>query len=79
MGDNQRMLENWAHDLQSPTPHAVADFLSLSDGMMKVNPALISVDFLDRQGKRVAGLPAYSERPERLPPRSRMPEPPGQQ
>ena len=68
MGDNQRMLENWAHDLQNPTPHAVADFLSLSDGMMKVNPALISVDFLDRQGKRVAGLPTYAERPERLPP-----------
>jgi|GEM_PF-424472 len=68
LGDNQRMLENWSHDLQNPTPHAVSDFLALSDGMMKVNPALISVDFLDRQGKRVAGLPAYVERPERLPP-----------
>ncbi len=68
MGDNQRMLENWAHDLQNPAPNAVADFLSLSDGMMKANPALISVDYLDRRGKRVAGLPAYVERPERLPP-----------
>lgn len=68
MGDNQRMLENWTHDLQNPTPHAVGDFLSLSDGMMKVNPALVSVDFLDAHGKRVAGLPAYTERPARLPP-----------
>ncbi len=68
MSDNQRMLGNWAHDLQNPTPHAVSDFLSLSDGMMKVDPALISVDFLDRKGKRVTGLPAYTERPERLPP-----------
>jgi len=68
MGDNQRMLENWTHDLQNPAPNAVADFLSLSDGMMKGNPALISVDFLDRHGKRVAGLPAYTERPARLPP-----------
>lgn len=70
LNDNQRMLENWAHDLQRPTPNAVEDFLSLSDGLMKVNPALISIDYVDRQGHRVTGLPKYTERPERLPPLS---------
>lgn len=70
LNDNQRMLENWAHDLQRPTSNAVEDFLSLSDGLMKVNPALISIDYVDRQGHRVTGLPKYTERPERLPPLS---------
>ena len=70
LNDNQRMLENWAHDLQRPTPRAVEDFQSLSDGLMKNNPALISIDYLDRQGHRVTGLPTYAVRPERLPPLS---------
>ena len=70
LNDNERMLNNWAHDLQKPTPHAIEDFMSLSDGLMKVNPALISIDYLDKQGRRVNGLPNYVERPERLPPLS---------
>ncbi len=65
---NQHMLDNWAHDLQRPTEHATAEFLSLADGLMKENPALISIDYLDRSGHRLAGLPNYSERPQKLPP-----------
>jgi PAS domain S-box-containing protein len=35
---------------------------------MKANPALISIDYLDKAGHRVTGLPTYGERPTRLPP-----------
>ncbi len=68
LNDNERMLDNWAHDLQKPSPRATADFLSLADGLMKVTPALISIDYLDKDGHRLTGLPTYSERPARLPP-----------
>jgi hypothetical protein len=36
--------------------------------MMKENPALLAIDYLDKAGNRVSGLPNYSERPDRLPP-----------
>lgn len=68
LGEDQHMLSTWSHDLQKPTPAAVSDFLSLSDGLMKVTPALISIDYVDKDGHRVAGLPSYTERPTRLPP-----------
>ncbi len=68
LDENQHMLANWSRDLQKPSPHAVNDFLSLSDGLMKVTPSLISIDYLDKDGHRVAGLPNYTERPDRLPP-----------
>lgn len=66
--ENQHMLSNWSRDLQKPSPQAVSDFLSLSDGLMKVTPSLIAIDYLDKDGHRVAGLPNYAERPDRLPP-----------
>jgi signal transduction histidine kinase len=71
LGENEHMLTNWSRDLQAPTPHAVNDFLALSDGLMKIRPALIAIDYLDKDGHRVGGLPNYAERPDRpdhLPP-----------
>jgi signal transduction histidine kinase len=35
---------------------------------MKENPALIAIDFVDKDSRRVMGLPSYVERPQRLPP-----------
>jgi PAS domain S-box-containing protein len=72
LNDNERMLENWSHELQPAaapaSAQANADFLVLADGLIKNNPALISIDYLNKDGRRVTGLPSYSERPERLPP-----------
>lgn len=68
LDDHQRMMEIWAHDLQNPGPQAIAEFLNLSDGMMNENQALVAIDYVDKNGHRVAGLPAYTERPPRLPP-----------
>ncbi len=65
---NQKMLDNWAHDLAPATPKASEDFLLRVNGLMKENPALISVDHLDKKGNRVTGLPSYVERPDHLPP-----------
>lgn len=65
---NQKMLVNWANDLSAATPKASEDFLSRVNGLMKANPALVSVDYLDKNGIRVAGLPSYVERPDHLPP-----------
>ncbi|PRC94652.1 ATP-binding protein [Solimicrobium silvestre] len=68
LSDNEHMLDNWARDLQTPSAHSYADFLSLADGLMKENPALISIDYLNKNGQRVIGLPNYTERPAKLPP-----------
>jgi len=68
LDENQHMLSNWSRDLQKPSPQVVNDFLSLSDGLMKVTPSLIAIDYLDKDGHRIAGLPNYTERPDRLPP-----------
>jgi len=65
---NQRMLSNWAHDLVPPTAGATADFVQRIGGLMRDSQALIAIDYLDPNGKRVTGLPAYVERPSRLPP-----------
>lgn len=70
LNDNERMLSNWSQDLPTPSPHALDEFLSLSDGLIKTNPALLSVEVLDKRGKRMAGVPTYMERPETLPPLS---------
>ncbi|MBV8666217.1 MAG: hypothetical protein JO269_07010 [Burkholderiaceae bacterium] len=69
--DNQELLTNWAQDLQTSTPRKQADFFSLADGLMKQNPGLIAIDYVDRNGRRIAGLPEYAnagDRPSRLPP-----------
>ncbi|MET3107746.1 PAS domain S-box-containing protein [Oxalobacteraceae bacterium GrIS 2.11] len=68
LNDNQRMMEIWARDLQQPTPRAIAEFLTLSNDLMKENQALIAIDYLDRNGRRIGGLPGYTERPQKLPP-----------
>jgi PAS domain S-box-containing protein len=68
LDDNQRMVEIWAQDLQTPTPRSIAEFIKLSDGLMASNKAIIAIDYVDKNGNRVAGLPNYVERPTKLPP-----------
>lgn len=68
LSQNERLLDKWGADLQQPGQQPLHEFLDLADGLMKENPALIGIDVVDRSGHRAAGLPAYSERPPRLPP-----------
>jgi two-component system sensor histidine kinase DctS len=73
---NKKMLVNWANDLPTdsskiPTKissKAAEEFLSNVDGLVKENPAILSVDYLDKNGLRLFGFPTYVERPEHLPP-----------
>ena len=65
---NRRILMNWSHDLIPPSPAASAEFLSRITGLLKENPGLLAIDYLDREGRRVTGLPQYAERPSQLPP-----------
>lgn len=74
---NKNILSNWANDLpvsatNNPVSSAKAlvDFSSRIAGMIKENPALLSIDYLNKDGVRLAGFPTYTERPERLPPLS---------
>ena len=68
LSENERLLQNWAGDLQRADAGSQHEFLGLADGLMKENPFLIAIDLVDRNGLRSAGLPAYTERPQRLPP-----------
>jgi len=68
LNDNEHMLGNWARDLQKPGAAHAGEFLNLADGLIKENPALIAIDVIDKNGRRVVGLPNYTERPQRLPP-----------
>jgi len=68
LNDNERMLQNWARDLQQPGIGKNSEFINLVNGLMNENPALISIDVLDKNGLRRFGLPNYTERPKKLPP-----------
>ena len=68
LNDNERMLQNWAHDLPQAGTGPNTEFITLANGLMNENPALISIDVLDKNGQRSFGLPNYSERPAKLPP-----------
>lgn len=70
LDQHQHILGNWAHDVAPPSPAALAEFTSRIDGLMKEYPALLAIDCVDRNGKRLAGLPAYDQRPSHLPPLS---------
>lgn len=70
LDQHQHILGNWAHDVAPPLPVALAEFTVRIDGLMKEYPALVAIDCLDRNGRRVAGLPAYEQRPSHLPPLS---------
>ncbi|HEX6704443.1 MAG TPA: ATP-binding protein [Albitalea sp.] len=65
---NRKLLVNWSRDLIPPSSAASAEFVSRIAALMKDNPALLAIDQLDASGRRVAGWPAYVERPARLPP-----------
>lgn len=69
---HKKMLANWATDLPSDTTKksskATEDFLSNISGLVKENPAILSIDYLDKNGQRILGFPTYIDRPENLPP-----------
>lgn len=69
---HKKILVNWANDLPPDTSarssKATEEFLSNINGLVKENPAILSVDYLDTNGHRVLGYPIYLERPDHLPP-----------
>lgn len=65
---NERLLGNWSHDIVPPSDAALAEFFSRSATLVKDNPGLLAVDLLDKDGKRIGGVPQYRERPAQLPP-----------
>lgn len=71
LDQHEHILGNWAHDVAPPSPAALDEFTARIDGLMKEYPALVAIDCLDRYGRRLAGLPAYTsakQRPTHLPP-----------
>jgi signal transduction histidine kinase len=62
------MLTDWGQDLQLTSPKTQATFSSRIEGLLKENHALLAIEFIDSNNKRVVGLPNYSERPNELPP-----------
>lgn len=76
---HKKILVNWASDLPSETsnntkiparisPKVAEEFLSNISGLVKENPAILSIDYLDKNGHRLLGFPSYAERPDHLPP-----------
>ncbi|WP_148716796.1 PAS domain-containing sensor histidine kinase [Chitinolyticbacter meiyuanensis] len=64
---NQNVLENLAYGLAAEAL-SIRDFNARADALMKVNPELLSVEYLDARNVRVGGLPVYSGRPNSLVP-----------
>lgn len=62
------IFSNWAHDIAPPSAPALGEFSSRIEGLIKESPALIAIDAVDRQGHRLTGFPAYTQRPTHLPP-----------
>ncbi|WP_188705661.1 PAS domain S-box protein [Silvimonas iriomotensis] len=62
---NQNVLENLAYSLAA---NAIddTDFNARADALMKDNPEMQSLEFLDATGHRMGGLPVYSSRPSSL-------------
>jgi signal transduction histidine kinase len=65
---NEHMVVNWAHDLTPFSVPSLVEFQSRVAGLQKDNPALLAVDVVDADGRRLGGLPQYQERPGQLPP-----------
>ncbi|SMC24722.1 hypothetical protein SAMN02745857_01935 [Andreprevotia lacus DSM 23236] len=63
---NQNALENLAYGLAAGAIRP-ADFNSRADALMKASPELVAVEYIDLTGRRISGLPVYSDRPSRLP------------
>ncbi|MBT9598106.1 MAG: PAS domain-containing protein [Vitreoscilla sp.] len=70
LSQHRNLLANWAHDLAPASPSALAEFGRRIDGLMKENPSLVAIDCVGADGRRLAGLPAYDQRPGHLPPLS---------
>ncbi|UXY14832.1 PAS domain S-box protein [Chitiniphilus purpureus] len=62
---NQNVLENLAYGLAARAL-TENDFNARADALMKVNPELLAVEYIDQRGLRQGGLPIYSGRPNAL-------------
>ncbi|HSC80556.1 MAG TPA: PAS domain S-box protein [Chitinolyticbacter sp.] len=62
---NQNVLENLAYGLAADAIN-MRDFSARADALIKVNPELLAIEYLDHRGVRVGGLPVYSGRPSSL-------------
>ncbi|WP_035055301.1 PAS domain-containing sensor histidine kinase [Andreprevotia chitinilytica] len=63
---NQNALENMAYGLSAGAINPT-DFNTRADALMKASPELMTVEHVDMAGRRLGGLPVYSERPSSLP------------
>ncbi|KAF0814392.1 Sensor histidine kinase TmoS [Andreprevotia sp. IGB-42] len=63
---NQNALENLAYGLAAGAIRP-PDFNVRADALMKASPELVAVEHIDLTGRRMGGLPVYSDRPSRLP------------
>ncbi|BCL74512.1 PAS domain-containing sensor histidine kinase [Jeongeupia sp. HS-3] len=64
---NQNVIENLAYSLAAGAIRP-ADFSARADALMKANPEIVAVEYISREGKRLGGLPVYSDRPNSLAP-----------
>lgn len=64
----QNILQNWGDDLKLGNDQSQAEFLRRIDGLQKENRAILAIDYLSNDGRRLLGLPVYEQRPSRLPP-----------
>ncbi|GLS03421.1 PAS domain-containing sensor histidine kinase [Chitiniphilus shinanonensis] len=62
---NQNVLENLAYGLAARAIKP-GDFVARADALMKMNPEMQSLEFVDAKGAREGGLPIYSDRPNSL-------------
>jgi len=62
---NQNVLENLAYGLASDS-FGQADFRARAEALMKSNPEIISIEWVNAKGERGDGFPNFARRPESL-------------
>ncbi|MBC3883203.1 sensor histidine kinase [Undibacterium sp. LX40W] len=65
---HRSILQNWGEDIQSHNDQSHAEFLRRIDALIKENRAILAIEYIDRDQRRVLGLPIYEQRPVQLPP-----------
>ncbi|WP_158380822.1 PAS domain-containing sensor histidine kinase [Chitinilyticum litopenaei] len=63
---NQNVLENLAYALAAGAI-TTNDFRVRAEGLMRGNPEILAIEWVDTNGVRQSGLPIYSSRPNSLP------------
>ncbi len=63
---NQNALESLAYSLASDSID-LEDFRVRSEAIMKNNPEILAMEWVDAQGRYIGGMPIYSRRPDVLP------------